>query len=237
MKRFTLIELLVVTAILGILISILLPSISKSRELTKRAVCTTNLSQIGKATISYAADHDGFFPKNYSEYPGNNWRMTITEPYNPDGHKFTKIGRLLKEGYLDNLQVAYCPSNNWQSDSSSNTVGLFLDYKTNAEKWEVALANPNILTNFVNVNYEWRKGLRGPEHLAKVNTGDAFASDMFFEWYGSYADNWFHSIYGQNYWNVLFVDGAVKAKKGLAHVASWPQWNDAAQWEEGYFSE
>ena len=196
-------------------------------------MCKTNLSQIVKATYSYITDHDGFFPKNYSEYPGDNWRMTITEPYNPAGHKFTKIDRILKSGYLDNLQVAYCPSNNWQSDANSNAAGLFLDYKTNITKWEIAISDPNVLTNFVNVNYEWRKGLNGPEHLSKVNTGDAFLADMFFEWYGDYADNWFHSAFGGTYWNVGYVDGAVKAKQGLSRVASWPQWNDVAQWKKG----
>jgi prepilin-type N-terminal cleavage/methylation domain-containing protein len=237
MKRFTLIELLVVVAIIGILISILLPSLGKAREYTKRAVCKSNLAQISKATISYTGDSNGYFPENYSAYPGNNWRMTITEPYNSAGHKFTKVGLLLKDEYLNELQVAYCPSNNWQSDSNSNTAGLFLDYETNVAKWDVAIADPNILTNFVNVNYEWRKGVNGPEHYAKVDSGDAFLADMFFEWYGDYADNWFHSIYGKTYWNVAYVDGAVNSKQGLSHIASWPQWNDAAQWEKGYFSE
>ena len=43
MKRFTLIELLVVVAILGILMSLLLPSLARAREVSYSAVCKNNL--------------------------------------------------------------------------------------------------------------------------------------------------------------------------------------------------
>ena len=46
-KSFSLIELLVVVAILGVLMSILLPSISKAKEKTKAAVCLSNFKQVG----------------------------------------------------------------------------------------------------------------------------------------------------------------------------------------------
>jgi prepilin-type N-terminal cleavage/methylation domain-containing protein len=46
-KKFTLIELLVVIAIIGILTSILMPSLSNAREATKSVVCKNNLKQIG----------------------------------------------------------------------------------------------------------------------------------------------------------------------------------------------
>ncbi len=59
---FTLIELLVVVAIIALLISILLPSLSRARELAKRAVCLSNLRGIGQSMNIYSNDNSEWFP-------------------------------------------------------------------------------------------------------------------------------------------------------------------------------
>lgn len=59
-KAFTLIELLVVVAIIALLISILLPSLSRARELSKRTVCASNLHGVAQAMYIYAQDGDVF---------------------------------------------------------------------------------------------------------------------------------------------------------------------------------
>ncbi len=56
---FTLIELLVVISIIALLLSILLPSLSRAREISKRVVCATNLKGIGTACKLYAAENAG----------------------------------------------------------------------------------------------------------------------------------------------------------------------------------
>ncbi|MFQ5495185.1 MAG: type II secretion system protein, partial [Phycisphaerae bacterium] len=55
---FTLIELLVVIAIIALLISILLPSLSRARELSKRLVCASNIKGIGTSAKIYANDNN-----------------------------------------------------------------------------------------------------------------------------------------------------------------------------------
>lgn len=61
-RAFNMIELLVVIAILVLLHSMLLPSLSRARELAKRTVCASNLAGIGQAMHIYAKENVEFFP-------------------------------------------------------------------------------------------------------------------------------------------------------------------------------
>ena len=62
---FTLIELLVVVAIIAVLVAILLPAMSRARELAKDSVCASNLRQLGLGCRMYSDDHaDQLVPFN-----------------------------------------------------------------------------------------------------------------------------------------------------------------------------
>ncbi|MCM8535157.1 MAG: type II secretion system GspH family protein [Lentisphaeraceae bacterium] len=74
---FTLIELLVVIAIIGMLFSILLPSLHKARKASKRAVCFANLKTYQTGTHGYLlANHNKFPHERYNtidNHQGRSW--------------------------------------------------------------------------------------------------------------------------------------------------------------------
>jgi prepilin-type N-terminal cleavage/methylation domain-containing protein len=63
-KKFTLIEILVVIAIIGILASLLLPSLSKARKKSRISVCLNNQKQLAIAVSMYAGDNDFYAPSS-----------------------------------------------------------------------------------------------------------------------------------------------------------------------------
>jgi prepilin-type N-terminal cleavage/methylation domain-containing protein len=69
LNGFTLIELLVVIAIIGILASMLLPSLAKGKERAWMTQCINNLRQMGMAVRMYTDDHQGTFPLAYAIEP------------------------------------------------------------------------------------------------------------------------------------------------------------------------
>lgn len=62
LRAFTLIEVLVVVAIIALLVSILLPSLSKARAQAKSVACKGNLHDLGTAFNIYAETFKGYFP-------------------------------------------------------------------------------------------------------------------------------------------------------------------------------
>jgi len=69
---FTLVELLVVIGIIALLISILLPSLSRARQSAVNLQCQSNLRTIGQGLLFYANDNRGKLP-----YSGNSQWMDI----------------------------------------------------------------------------------------------------------------------------------------------------------------
>lgn len=61
-RAFTLIEVLVVVAIIGLLVAILVPSLSLAKEQAKRVLCMSQLKQQALAFVAYASESKGNMP-------------------------------------------------------------------------------------------------------------------------------------------------------------------------------
>jgi prepilin-type processing-associated H-X9-DG protein/prepilin-type N-terminal cleavage/methylation domain-containing protein len=71
LNAFTLVELLVVIGIIGLLVSILLPTLGKAREAANSTKCLSNLKQLATATVIFANERRGFMQTCTSDAPGN----------------------------------------------------------------------------------------------------------------------------------------------------------------------
>ena len=56
---FTLVELLVVVAILSLLLTMLMPTLSRAKDIARQTYCMTNLKPVGTALRLYEEDNDG----------------------------------------------------------------------------------------------------------------------------------------------------------------------------------
>ncbi|MBN1553302.1 MAG: prepilin-type N-terminal cleavage/methylation domain-containing protein [Phycisphaerae bacterium] len=72
------IELLVVIAIISLLVSILLPSLQKAKDIARQMQCATQLRSIYMIFSLYAEDHDGLIPAPYVSGL-DNWQLTMLE--------------------------------------------------------------------------------------------------------------------------------------------------------------
>lgn len=78
-KGFTLVELLVVIGIIGVLISVLLPALSKARASAQAVVCQSNMRQLGIGLRMYCDANHGWVP-----FAGEDCDSTATALTLPD---------------------------------------------------------------------------------------------------------------------------------------------------------
>lgn len=101
---FTLIELLVVIAVISLLVSILLPSLTKAKDLARRSVCANNQHSILIAANIYANDYNGMVAAG----TGPVWLPTSIQAQSPICR--TTLAVYFYGGYLEDFHVVVCPS-------------------------------------------------------------------------------------------------------------------------------
>ena len=207
-KIFTLIELLIVIAIIGILVTLLMPSLGKAREAAKRAVCMSNKSQMFDGLMVRAKNKNHTLPAgNATLRPG--WGIDATMA---QGTKWIfGWANLVMEDYIRGGSVFYCPS--WShpylqygdetkagEDNWFGSAGYFAGFQPDG----------NVTSYFTGISYHYRSTFgagsnEAPDLFKNENTsGSALSSD-----------HWVRRevLYGKDYghfdaYATLYLDGS-----------------------------
>jgi len=190
-SKFTLLELLIVVAIIGILLSLLLPSLSKSRELTKRAVCLSNLSQFYRGLVTHSNAYDGALPAGQPVTIANDGIFAIKKASTWHGH-----GKLYQRDIIEDIYLTDCPSSTHPKHRTgkTNDAGNYGGFPTDGT-----------LLRTITSSYQYRSTFNAPNFRApsfyKDESGDALMSDHSS---GNYSVNYTH----KEGHNVSYIDGS-----------------------------
>ncbi len=212
LSGFTLIELLVVIAIIGILASLLLPTLAASKERARAAGCISNLRQIGLAMTIYADDSHGLYPLSGG--------TILWSQIDPETQKGSWLQQII--GYAQNTNAYRCPSDYKGQFSYFN--GVRAAYITESNFASVDTKRIQFASAYV---------LSGDTLWTEAKLNDADKDDYSLNCVGGASNgsrwvDWRRHSKGQN---LLFADNHVKWFKGYETKVMTFRYETTHGWE------
>lgn len=197
-KPFTLIELLLVISIIMMLASMLLPALNKTRESSKKTLCTNNLKQFGQMVLLYSTDYNAYaIPARLA---GTYWNYNSAIGDYGIAIKFYGAPAV----YNVSNQISLCPSNPGRIGGSAVNYGIdyYMGYGTESAiavpyKKISSIPNPSSFWAFSDAGWSYLSATY-PQYV-NANYGGTLGNKSFY----------YHNKGG----NVLYLDGHVQWEK------------------------
>jgi prepilin-type N-terminal cleavage/methylation domain-containing protein/prepilin-type processing-associated H-X9-DG protein len=123
-KAFTLVELLVVISIIALLLSVLMPALSKARDQAQQLMCLSNLKQWGMMFSMYVNENNG------RSYGGHDWGtkqtwMAVLRKYYSNVDKIRCCPKATKTTYVLNKSGLQAKGPGYSEDNRFQAWGVF----------------------------------------------------------------------------------------------------------------
>ncbi len=228
-KAFTLIELLVVISIIGVLISLLLPTLKNARESVRATVCLSNERQLSLAIHLYAQDYDDLIPP-FSEYP----------PGNSEYYIATQFAVTLFP-YYQNVDLWLDPSRELLSEASNPVSYTLPEAMALADKWVLGHVWGWANYSTYGGQYMFVDHTRMPHKWQRISNiyQPVKTATLYCSYYGPgvFAGTWAQILEGRHNGteNFLFMDGHAGVVDSQPLIDFW-QANGGATGSHGAYS-
>lgn len=235
-RAFTLIELLTVIAIISILISILLPSLSGARQRARITKCQANLREIDNASLRYVGENDDIFPVNADCSAGNCIYWNGHQYFGWNGRQTNEAGNVwirpvnrelgleLTEAAASVAKIAECPGDTGAQGQTGTSDSVFValgtSYPLNPilcqgrySDWKYR----NTDINLSQINQPSLKVLVG-DHVAFGLTFDGFWTGIRPGWHDQFRPA---AVVG-------FIDGHAEYAVGANRIREWQWYGEAS---------
>lgn len=206
-RGFTLLDVLVSIAVIALIISLLLPSMSMVTEAGRRVVCQSNLRQIGTGLLQYAESNNGLLapsvflhsgPGRSAAEPQSMIALRLGSDKRQTAEGWDGLGLLYSSEIVDAQKVFYCPSHrgelrfaevagSWRDPAAE----VLSNYQYRGQGPNVGAARPDMPDPMTRFLYEIdpsttsliADALRSREDLNHPMGVNFFRADLTIRWY------------------------------------------------------
>ena len=208
------VELLVVIGIIAILISLLMPALTKVRQQAQTTQCAAQLRQLGQAIVLYANNNNGYTPTwSGVHYYVNGQALDINNSPDPE-LSWTEL--LIPYYAKPDSRIYRCPS--FADDSVDYFIAARWEY-LNGQQRNIQLSNIKLSSSFILSGDCTAAGYHLPPYGTSIDQHDDVDKDDYvLKCLVFYGEEGALNVHGHSV-NVLFAD---------YHVARFAQWDPNA---------